>query len=184
MGISTIKECRERLRHLLRKYAVSRKRVRLASGKISNFYIDARKITLHPEGAYLIGRIILDMLKKERVSAIGGPTMGADPIVSAVALVSHLNNSPLNAFIVRKNPKSHGLMRLIEGPGLKKNSQVVLVDDVATTGGSLIEAKEILDREGIKVKLALVIVDREEGAGHNLQNKGLRLLSIFKAKDI
>jgi len=91
---------------------------------------------------------------------------------------------PLKAFIVRKAKKEHGMKRQIEGPALKKGSRVVIVDDVATTGGSLIESKEALDKIGAKVDCAIVVVDRQEGAVGNLKKSGIKLLSIFNKKDL
>lgn len=178
-----IKKSKERLFYLLKKKALFKGRIVLSSGKISNYYIDGRLITLNPEGAYLIADIILDLIKEKKIDAIGGPTLGADPIVGAIATLSYIRKSPINTFIVRKTPKQHGRMRQFEGPALEKNSKVILVDDVATTGGALIEAKEVLNKEGIKVNCAIVMIDREEGAKENLAKKGLRLLSIFKSSD-
>lgn len=178
-----MKGSKERLFQLLKKKALFKGKIVLSSGKTSNYYLDGRLITLSPEGAYLIADIILDLIKQKKIDAIGGPTLGADPIVGAVAALSHIRKHPLNTFIVRKTPKPHGRMRQIEGPILKKNSRVILVDDVATTGGALLEAKEVLNKEGIKVAEVVVVVDREEGAKENLTKRGLRLTSIFKARD-
>jgi orotate phosphoribosyltransferase len=183
MKEASIKELKTRLWSLLKKYAFRLGKVRLSSGKVSNYYLDARKVTLHPEGAYLVAEVILRMIKKDKINAIGGPTIGADPIVSAVAVLSHLKDQPIKAFIVRKTSKEHGLKRQIEGPRLNKKDRVILVDDVATSGSSLIEAKLALEKEGIKVRYALAILDRQEGARANLKKAGLKLTSIFKPKD-
>jgi orotate phosphoribosyltransferase len=183
MTKSNIKESKEKLRLLLKKRALFKGKIVLSSGKISNYYFDGRLITLGPEGAYLIADIILDLIEKKNIDAIGGPTLGADPIVGAIAALSYARKKPISTFIVRKTPKQHGRMRQIEGPVLKKNSTVIIVDDVATTGGALLEAQEALLKEGIKAKEAIVVLDREEGAKENLAKKGLRLLSIFKASD-
>ncbi|MDD5237143.1 MAG: orotate phosphoribosyltransferase, partial [Candidatus Omnitrophica bacterium] len=149
---------------LLKKKAVKTGRIKLSSGKISDFYVDGRLITLTPEGAWLIANIMLEMLKKDKIDAIGGLTLGADPIAGAIACVAHLKKVPIKTFIVRKHKKEHGMKRQIEGPPLKKGSRVVIIDDVATTGGSLLEAKETLDKIGAKTVCAIVIVDRQEGA--------------------
>lgn len=178
-----MKGSKERLFQLFKKKALFKGKIVLSSGKASNYYLDGRLITLSPEGAYLIADIILDLIKQKKIDAIGGPTLGADPIVGAVAALSHIRKHPLNTFIVRKTPKPHGRMRQIEGPALKKNSRVILVDDVATTAGALIEAKEVLSKQGIKVTEAIVVVDRGEGAAENLAKQGLRLISIFQARD-
>lgn len=178
-----MKGSKEKLFRLLKKKALFKGKIVLSSGKASNYYLDGRLITLSSEGAYLIADIILDLIKQKKIDAIGGPTLGADPIVGAVAALSHIRKNPINTFIVRKTPKPHGRMRQIEGPVLKKNSRVILIDDVVTTGGALLEAKEALNKGGIKVAEAIVVVDRGEGAKENLAKGGLRLTSIFKARD-
>ena len=176
-------ELKRKLLALLKKQAFKRGRFVLSSGKISNYYLDGRIITLTPEGAYLVASIILEKLKGKKIDAIGGPTLGADPIVGAIACLSHLNGRPIKTFIVRKEPKGHGGGRQIEGPQLKKKSKVVIIDDVATTGKALIAAKEALERIGVDADRAIVIVDRCEGAKENLAKAGLKLESIFTIKD-
>ena len=168
---------------LLQKEALKKGKFILSSGKESSYYLDGRVITLTPEGAYLVGSIILEMIKGRGVDAVGGPTLGADPIVGALAVLSHTQNIPLRTFIVRKKAKEHGTQRQIEGPALKEGSRVIIVDDVATTGKAIIEAKEALDKEGLKADTAIVIVDREEGASDNLARCGLKLEPIFKISD-
>lgn len=170
---------------LLKKEALKKGEFVLSSGKTSSYYLDGRVITLSPEGAYLAAAIILRLIKDKDINAIGGPTMGADPIVGATAALSHLNNGPIEkAFIVRKSAKGHGTGRQIEGPELKKGDRAIIVDDVATTGKSLIEAKEALAKKGVEAREALVIVDRCEGAKENLAKAGLALASIFEIKDL
>lgn len=137
-----------------------------------------------PQGAYLIARIILDMIKDAKVDAFGGPTMGADPIVGAVAAVSYQIKQPIRTFIVRKAAKAHGTQRQVEGPALKAGDRVVLVDDVATSGKSLIEAKEVLDGMGVIVDRAVVVVDRKEGAAENLAKLGVKLQPIFMISEL
>ncbi len=175
---------KQRLLKLLKKEALKKGRFVLSSGKISNYYLDGRVITMTPEGAYLVASIILHGLKGKKIQALGGPTLGADPIVGAVAALSHLRKEPLKAFIVRKQAKAHGTKRLIEGPALKKGERVVLVDDVATTGKSLVEAKAVLDKLGVKVDKAIVIVDRNQGAEENLRGCGCKLEAIFNIKEL
>lgn len=175
---------KQELLKLLKKKAVKTGRVKLASGKISDFYVDGRLITLLPHGAWLIANIMLSMLEGEKIDAIGGLTMGADPIAGAVAVVAHERNIPLTTFIVRKAKKDHGMQRQIEGPVLKKGARVVIVDDVATSGGSILEAKAALDAVGAKTVCAIVIVDRQEGAVRNLKKADCKLLSIFKKKEL
>jgi orotate phosphoribosyltransferase len=171
------------LYRLLKQEALKTGHFVLSSGKTSNYYLDGRVITLTPEGAYLVARIVLDFVKDKPIVAIGGPTLGADPIVGAIACLSHLDKIPLKTFIVRKAAKEHGTQRRIEGPALEKGSKVILVDDVATTGKALVEAKEALDSLGIQADTAMVIVDRGEGGKENLAKVGLKLESIFTIKD-
>lgn len=168
---------------LLKKDALRTGKFVLSSGKESNYYLDGRIITLTPEGAYLTASIILNSIKNANIDAVGGPTLGADPITGAVAALSHINKIPLKTFIVRKAAKAHGMQRQIEGPQLAKNSRVVLVDDVATTGKAIIEAKHALDDIGVIVDRAIVIVDRCEGAMENLKNEGIKLEPIFLIRD-
>lgn len=179
-----MKTLKKQLLNLLKKDAFKQGRFVLSSGKISNYYLDGRIITMTPQGAYLIAGIILDMLKNKKVDAVGGPTLGADPIVGAVAALSHLKKKNITTFIVRKAAKEHGTLKQVEGPALKKGAKVVIVDDVATTGMSLIEAKIVLQNMGVRVEEAIVIVDRDEGARDNLAREGCRLKSIFTIKDL
>ncbi|MDD5561947.1 MAG: orotate phosphoribosyltransferase [Candidatus Omnitrophica bacterium] len=176
-------ELKARLLDLLNKEALKRGKFVLSSGKESNYYLDGRVITLTPEGAYLVAAIILDMIKGEALDAVGGPTLGADPIVGALAALSYIDGCPVKTFIVRKQAKEHGRQRQVEGPELKKGARVILVDDVATSGKAILEAKLALDKIGVKAEKAIVIVDRSEGAVDNLAKAGLKLESIFKLAD-
>jgi orotate phosphoribosyltransferase len=178
-------QLKEKLLVLLKKDAFKKGKFILSSGKESSFYLDGRVITMTPEGAYLIATIILEMIKNDNLDGFGGPTLGADPIVGAVACLSHIQaGAPLKTFIVRKNAKEHGTQRQVEGPALKAGDRVVLVDDVATTGKSLVEAKQVLDSLGVIAEKAIVIVDRNEGARENLSRAGLKLESIFNLTDL
>lgn len=168
---------------LLNQEALKRGKFVLSSGKESNYYLDGRVITLIPQGAYLVAKIILEMLKNENLDAIGGPTLGADPIVGAIAAVSYIDRQPVKTFIVRKQAKEHGMNRQVEGPQLNKGQRVVLVDDVATSGKAILEAKQALDKIGVIADKAIVIVDRDQGAQENLAQAGLKLESIFKISE-
>ncbi|MDD5506039.1 MAG: orotate phosphoribosyltransferase [Candidatus Omnitrophica bacterium] len=176
-------QLKAKLLDLLNKEALKRGKFVLSSGRESNYYLDGRVITLTPEGAYLVACIILDMVGDGALDAIGGPTLGADPIVGALAVLSYVNKHPIKTFIVRKQAKEHGTQRQVEGPALKKGARVILVDDVATSGKAIIEAKLALDKIGVTVDKAIVIVDRSEGAVDNLAKAGLKLESIFKLAD-
>lgn len=136
----------------------------LSSGKKSNFYIDCRKVTLHPQGAKLIAKIILEKIKGLKVDAIGGLTLGADPITSAVVTLSNIPG-----FIVRKKEKEHGTKQKIEGL-IESGWNVVIVEDVATTGASALEAIQAAEAAGAKVIKVIAVVDREEGAAEVLKD--------------
>ena len=136
----------------------------LSSGKKSNLYIDCRKATLHPKGARLIAKIIIEKIKGLKIDSIGGLTLGADPITAAVVALSEIPG-----FIVRKKEKEHGTKQKIEGliePGWK----VVVVEDVATSGASALQAIEAVEAAGAKVVKVISVVDREEGAKEALKN--------------
>ena len=184
MAKMEIEELKAGLLALLKKEALKRGKFVLSSGKASNYYLDGRIITLTPEGAYLVAAIILELTEDKGIDAIGGPTLGADPIVGAIAALSHIKKIAVKTFIVRKVAKEHGMQRQIEGPELNKGDRAILVDDVATTGKSLVEAKEALDNIGVNVLEAIVIVDRGEGAKENLAKIGLKLESIFTIEDL
>jgi orotate phosphoribosyltransferase len=165
--------------HLLKTRAFSKGKFILSSGKESDFYLDARLVTLSAPGAYLTARIILDMIEKDRPEAIGGPTLGADPMVGAIASLSHQAGRPINTFIIRKQPKAHGKQQQVEGPLLKEGSSVVIIDDVATTGKAFVESIEVLLKMNIKIKKAICVIDRGEGAGSALAKYNIPLVSIF-----
>jgi len=178
-----LKDLKEKLHSLLEKEALKRGNFVLSSGKTSNYYLDGRVITLTPEGSYLVASIMLEMAKGRNIDAIGGPTLGADPIVGAVAALAYQKSLPIKTFIVRKAAKEHGMAKQVEGPALSAGSKVILVDDVATTGKALIEAKQALDKIGVLADTAFVIVDRIEGAADNLAKVGIKLESIFSIAD-
>jgi orotate phosphoribosyltransferase len=179
-----IQAMKDRLLVLLKQEAFQEGEFTLSSGKKSSYYLDGRLITLTPEGAYLAASIILELIKGQGIDAIGGPTLGADPIIGAVAALCHINKIPLKAFLVRKAAKGHGTAKQIEGPLLAKGSRVVIVDDVATTGKALLEAKQALDNIGVKVVKAIVIVDRQEGARETLSGAGIEFAPVFSISDI
>jgi orotate phosphoribosyltransferase len=174
---------KNRLLALLKKEAFFKTRVRLSSGRISNYYIDVRRVSLTPQGIYLISHLIWRIIKNDNITAIGGPTLGADPLVTGVSLVAYKNKIKLKGFLIRKSPKKHGRQKLIEGRELSRRDKVVLVDDVATSGSSLIRALEVLKEERVKVLKAVVVVDREEKAKENLSKLGCPLLSLFTARE-
>ncbi len=136
-------------------------------------------MTLSPDGAYHTAKIMLDMVKDDKVDAIGGPTLGADPMVGAIASLSHEAGRPINTFIIRKSPKAHGKQQQVEGPELKEGARVVIIDDVATTGKAFVESIEVLQKMNITVTKAICIIDRGEGAREALAKYNVPLAPIF-----
>ena len=181
-----LENLRDELLALLRDRSYERRKVVLASGRESDFYVDGKQTSLHPRGAYLLGRLLLEkMALFGRVDAVGGPTLGADPLATSVALVSSLEGRPMPAFIVRKEPKGHGTRRWIEGKkNLPEGALVVVVEDVVTTGGSGLSAVEKIEEEGYRVVGLLAVVDREEGAREAITGKGYRFESLFTKTEI
>lgn len=141
---------------------------KLVSGKMSQFYINCKQTTLTSRGMYLAGHLVYDAIKQLHVDAVGGMTFGADPIAMATAFVSELKADPINAFSIRKAPKDHGIVKWIEG-SIMPGQRVVIIDDVATTGGSTIKAIERARSEGIEVVKAVILVDRQEGGIENIR---------------
>jgi orotate phosphoribosyltransferase len=178
-----IEECKSRLLELLKDRALEIRKVILSSGKESDYYLDERVVTLLPEGAYLTAKIMLDILKDADVDAAGGPTVAADPIAGAIASVSHADGHPIAGFIVRKEPKEHGMGKQVEGP-IQKGMKVAIVDGTMTTGGSLLKAIEVMEKEGCEVVKVLVIIDRLEGGREKIQEKGYDFAAIFTRHDL
>lgn len=140
---------------------------KLVSGRMSSYYFNCKAVTLDPEGKHLIGNIIFEMIADLHVDAIGGLTLGADPIANAVSYTSYLKGSPIQAFVVRKNAKTHGTMQWIEG-NVKAGDRVVIVDDVITTGKSTIEAIMRARETGLDIVKVIALIDRQEGGYENI----------------
>jgi len=175
---------RERLKEILQERSILRGDFTLASGKKSTYYIDARLTTLDAEGVNLIGKIFLDEIEKDpSINVVGGPTMGADPIVGSVLALSQERGNPLPGFLVRKEEKGHGTGKLIEG-NLKEGDVAAMFEDVVTTGGSVIKAINAVRESGAEVKKLFVIVDREEGAMSKFEDMGVQFFSIFKISEL
>ena len=181
--MSTLDADKKELFDILYRNAFFREKIILSSGKESEYYIDARRVTLTPQGAYLSAKIILEMVKDEKLDAIGGPTLGADPLVGALASLSFQQGRPIDTFIIRKAPKAHGKQQQVEGPLLKKGANVILIDDVATTGKAFIESLAVMKKEGFVVKKCICLVDRNEGSKEALAKEGCVLLSLFKVEE-
>jgi orotate phosphoribosyltransferase len=140
---------------------------KLVSGRMSRFYVNCKPTTLSARGMYLVGHLMFNQIKAS-VTAVGGLTFGADPIAVATAFASELNARPLNAFSIRKTRKDHGIIKWVEGD-VQPGQHVVIIDDVATTGGSTIKAVERARSEGLKVVQSVILVDRQEGGLENIR---------------
>ena len=177
-------QIRNRLLRLIKEKALFCQPITLSSGKKSSYYVDGKQVTLSGEGAWLVAKAVLDVIKNDAIEAIGGPMIGADPIVGALVCLSHLHQSPLRGFIVRREPKKHGMQQYIEGPPLEKGTRVAIIDDVITTGESVLRAAQAAQELGCKVVKVIVLVDRLEGAGERLKQHGLSFAPIFTRDDL
>ncbi len=155
----------------------------LSSGQRSSYYINGKQVTLHPQGALAVGRLLLSMLPGD-TQAVAGLTLGADPIVSAVTIVSASENRPIPGLIIRKEPKGHGTRAYIEGPPLPAGAKVVVVEDVVTTGQSALRAVERLKNAGYMVEEIIALVDRQQGGDELYQQQGLKFQTVFTIQDI
>ena len=165
-----------------------RGRVTLASGREADYYVDLRRVTLHHEAAPIIGSLLLDTLILHgfgpgKIDAVGGLTLGADPVAAALLHAAASRGLVLDAFVVRKESKAHGLQRRIEGPDVA-GRKVVAVEDTSTTGGSVLTAVEALREAGAEVVAVAVIVDRATGAREAIEAEGLPYLSLFELSDL
>ena len=174
-----------RLLDLLATRSARRGSFTLASGKQSDLYIDCRLTTMHPEGLSLIGPLGLHLLGEQgwHPDSVGGLTLGADPVSYAVAYASQLAGMPTRAFTVRKEAKTHGTGKLIEGP-FTSGDRVVVIEDVITTGGSALKAVEAVRAAGGKVLGVLAVVDREEGGREAIERAGLEVAALARAAEI
>lgn len=174
---------RERLKALLRTVALKRGHFILASGAESSYYLDVRLISTHPEGALLVAQAFLELLKDEPIAAVGGPVLGAAPLVGALASESFRAGHPLPVFLVRKEAKGHGTGRQIEGhfhPG----DAVALIEDVVTGGGSVLRAVEAVREAGGRVTRVLAVVDRGAGGREALTAAGVRFDALFAVAEL
>jgi orotate phosphoribosyltransferase len=163
----------------------SEPKFKLTSGAVSHFYFNMKKTTQSPDGMYLVGRIVFEKIKELGLhpDAIGGLTMGADPIAYAVAMYSYGVHEPIQAFVIRKEPKAHGLKLPIEG-NIKPGDHVIIIDDVVTTGGSTIKAITIAKESGLIVDAVIVLVDRcEQNGRQNIEALGSPVYDILTIQD-
>lgn len=178
---------KERLKQILLDKSYRKGTFTLTSGKTSDFYIDGKQTTLSAEGAYLCGKLLYELISgaDQKIDAVGGMTLGADPLVTAASVVSHLEGQPIPAFIVRKEAKGHGTGNYIEGlKNMPEGGTVALVEDVVTTGGTLLKVIERVEAQGFKVGLVATIVERQEGGVEVLEKAGYRLESIFTREEL
>lgn len=155
----------------------------LSSGQASSYYINGKQVTLHPQGALAIGRILLSLLPPD-TQAVAGLTLGADPIVSAVSVVSAYEHRPIPALIIRKEAKGYGTKAYIEGPNLPAGANVVVLEDVVTTGQSAMKAVERLRAADYTVNHVISLVDRQQGGGEYYKSVGLNFQAVFTIEDI
>ena len=172
---------KEQLREEIIKKAVVHGKVILSSGKEADYYVDLRRVTLDATAAPLVGQVMLDLTKDLDYEAVGGLTLGADPVATAMLHAAHKAGRKLDAFVVRKAEKAHGLQRRIEGPDVK-GRKVLAVEDTSTTGGSVLTAVEALREAGALVVGVAVIVER--GAQEKVESEGLKYLAAFQLSDL
>jgi len=188
---------KERLKAILIEKSYQKRKVVLTSGRESDFYIDCKQTTLSAEGAYLVGKVMFERIRSchrqirpgeqapVKVQGVAGMTLGADPMVAAIAVASHIAGNPIHALIIRKEPKKHGTASWIEGKNnLPVGAAVTIVEDVVTTGGTLLKAIERAEAEGFKVVRVLALVDRNEGGRELLKEKGYDLEAVFTREDL
>lgn len=184
--MTDIAEMKKRLARILYTTSYMEGDFTLTSGRKSDYYFDCRQSSLHPEGAWLIGSLFLDMLKSDDIKAVAGMTMGADPLVTATSLVAYRQGIFLPALIVRKEIKGHGTSRAVEGlANVSEGDRVAVLEDVVSTGGSVIKACKRVEDSGLHVATVCCILNREEpGAKEAFAESGYELRSIFTRKEL
>ena len=183
--MKNLKNYKERLLKLIKERSYRQGKFVLSSGLESNHYVNCKPVILSGEGLSLVSHLLLELVDKESV-AVAGLTLGADPLVSGVAMASHSVERPktLDALIVRKQPKGHGTEAWIEGPTLKTGSKVTILEDVITTGGSSVKAALKIIEAGYIVDTIISIIDRQEGGDRAIMDAGFKSLSLFKLEDL
>lgn len=173
---------KQALMTLIREKALRFGEFTLASGKKASYYLDGKQVTLDAVGAKLVAEGILDLLGDRLPVAVGGMSIGADPITAAVVTIAGVRGLPLKGFLVRKQPKDHGTGKYIEGP-VNPGDEVAIVEDVVTTGGSSLEAIERAEAFGLKVSRVIAIIDRMEGGAAAFAARGYELNSLLTIRD-
>lgn len=173
----------DQLREIIRRDAVKFGKFTLSSGKESDLYVDLRKVTLNPVGASIIGELTSEIIRNRKVDAVGGMSIGADPIATAVSLASYRDGKEIMAFLVRKSQKAHGTGNVIEGP-VSAGMRTLVVEDVITTGASTISAIERVREAGMEVDLVVAIFDRCEGGREAIEALGVEVRSLLTRNDL
>jgi len=174
---------KENLKKLILDKAVKKGEFVLASGQKSNYYINGKLLSLSSDGLALMAEYFLDLIKDENIDAVGGMTIGADPIVGAILTLADQKGIKLDGFLVRKEPKGHGTRSQVEGP-VKDGAKVIIIEDVTTTGGSSLKAIEALKPLGCEIVKVITLVDRQQGAVDNFKKWGYRFSSIFTKEEL
>ena len=183
LAIADLSTIRQQLLDLFCQFAYQEGDFLLSSGQSSPYYINGKQVTLHPQGALMVGRVLLDLLP-ENTQAVAGLTLGADPMVTAVSVVGAYCDRPIIPLIVRKAVKGHGAQADIEGLTLPAGAPVVVLEDVVTTGQSALKAVDRLQQAGYSVNQVIALVDRQQGGAELYQEKKLKFQSIFTIQDI
>ena len=174
---------RQVLLDLIVKHAYVEGDFTLSSGAKSSYYINCKQVTLNANGALALGRLLFQQLPGD-TTAVAGLTLGADPMVSAVSIVSAYEDRPIPALIIRKKPKGHGTKAYIEGPALPEGAKVVVLEDVVTTGGSALTAVERLQDAGYQVTQIMALVDRQQGGNELYRSKGIKFEALFSIQEV
>jgi orotate phosphoribosyltransferase len=178
-------ELKRRLARLLVEKSYREGDFVLASGRRSDYYFDCRVTALHAEGSWLIGTLFNHMLSEMDIKGVGGMTMGADPLVAATTVISHEQGRPLHGLLVRKEAKGHGTGQFVEGLGnFSTGDRVAMLEDVVTTGGSLLKACDRIRDAGLSIVAVCAILDREEGGREKLREAGYDLLALFTRAEL
>ncbi len=178
---------KRRLLKMVRELSYEKKTITLASGRTSDFYIDMKHTLLHPEGAWLVGQLIANLLSSQdgMLAGVGGLTMGADPISTSVSIATRQWKRPLMAFYIRKEPKGHGTGQWIEGlKNFKSGDVVYVLEDVVTSGGSSLKAVERAEMGGLNVRGIVTCVDRQEGGREAILARGLDFQALLNRSDV
>ena len=185
LSAEEVLELKRRLARLLVEKSYREGDFVLASGRRSDYYFDCRVTALHAEGSWLIGTLFNHMLSEMDIKGVGGMTMGADPLVAATTVISHEQGRPLHGLLVRKEAKGHGTGQYVEGLGnFSTGDRVAMLEDVVTTGGSLLKACDRIRDAGLSIVAVCAILDREEGGREKLREAGYDLLALFTRAEL